>query len=245
MPQVIAVRPKSPPSNISSSRMTLREMHSSGFAFSAFESCSRRSGMLFMQNSDAFSPLEPCPSKTHKSAWLYEPLNGQQTTPLSWLIFAAEKPRGPGIKPCRVCVPIRERSNGWLERRELMVLRDISFAWYLIEMRGERSKPEARASSLPEFLLRHIGVCDFGETVISSSCRFRFEEFSSLDASSLLPSVTLTVSDSAAVVLEAKQPMPSQQTLRARQLTRGVTPRGSTAGGVGEIPGVNQQTVGR
>eukprot|EP00966_Prymnesium_polylepis_P235425 5444900-Prymnesium_polylepis.1 len=68
--------------------MTLRERHSTGLALSAAESFSSRSGIVVMQNSDALSPLEPWPSKTHSSAWLYEPLNGQHTTPLSWLILA-------------------------------------------------------------------------------------------------------------------------------------------------------------
>ena len=58
-----------------------------------------------MQNSDTSSPLEPWPSKMQRRAWLQLPLNGQHTTPRSWLIFAAEKPRGPGMIPCRVCVP--------------------------------------------------------------------------------------------------------------------------------------------
>mmetsp|Transcript_27176 Transcript_27176/g.67412 ORF Transcript_27176/g.67412 Transcript_27176/m.67412 type:complete len:216 (+) Transcript_27176:1006-1653(+) len=83
VPHVIAMRPISPFRSISSMRITLRVRHSAGSAWSAAESCSSRSGIDFMQNSEAFSPFDPCPSNTQRSAWLYEPLKGQHTTPLS------------------------------------------------------------------------------------------------------------------------------------------------------------------
>ena len=70
---------------------------------------SSRTGIWFMHHSETFSPCMPCPSKMQSSAWLCEPLKGQQTTPRSWLIFAfdvtPEAPRA-GAMPCFVSTPI-------------------------------------------------------------------------------------------------------------------------------------------
>eukprot|EP00966_Prymnesium_polylepis_P102314 2370266-Prymnesium_polylepis.1 len=103
-----------------------------GSLSSAAWSASSISGSVFMQNSEARSPLGPCPSKTHSTASFSVPWNGQHTTPRSWLIFALAMPRGPGITPCRVAVPIRDLSKGALERRPELCFpfSSISFAWY-------------------------------------------------------------------------------------------------------------------
>ena len=63
------------------------------------------------------------------------------------MIFAAEKPRGPGISPWRVCVPIFARSKGVDERREVEVRPESSFAVYLTLSRTPRCSSEFRASS--------------------------------------------------------------------------------------------------
>ena len=61
------------------------------------------------------------------------------------MIFAAENPRGPGVIPWRVCVPIRARSKGALDRR---LPRDprlrlppssSSRDWYLTDSLGSRA----------------------------------------------------------------------------------------------------------
>jgi len=129
VPIDMAVCPSSPPRSSLSSWTMFLLRHATGSATSSSWSFSRSCGSCVMQNSDAFSPFEPCPSKTHSSASLSDPWNGQQTTPRSWLILAFAMPRGPGITPCRVLVPMCALSNGALERRLFALPRSTSFAW--------------------------------------------------------------------------------------------------------------------
>lgn len=70
VPHVIAVWPSGPPRRSRSILQICVCRHAAGSALSASWFASSISGIDFMQNSDAFSPFEPWPSKMHSSAWL-------------------------------------------------------------------------------------------------------------------------------------------------------------------------------
>mmetsp|Transcript_21489 Transcript_21489/g.54667 ORF Transcript_21489/g.54667 Transcript_21489/m.54667 type:complete len:209 (-) Transcript_21489:283-909(-) len=114
VPQLRALGPSSEAKSSWSVRTMLVRRAFLGSRCSRSWSSSSSSGTVVVQYSLTFSPLRPWPSKMHRRAWLKLLLYGQHTTPRSWLIFAADWPRGPGLRPCFVCTPIRDLSKGAL-----------------------------------------------------------------------------------------------------------------------------------